>query len=130
MSLRSQKPQTDQDKGQSEKGLLNFREPVQTAPQTPKRMQPGDRPLHEPAEHAQMAAGFPVPLAYEGGDPEPTQQPPPRLGIVSRVSLQALRFLTLRPRLAAHRRHVRQNLEDLCDLVDVGGGYRPGQRDA
>src|SRR5262249_50292159 len=129
MTLRSQKSQTDDGKAQTEEGLLDLREPVQTTPPTPKGMPPGNGPFHEPAIDAQTAAMFPAPFAHDRQDPQPTQHLPHRLGIVPGVPLQAVWFWAFGAWLAADGGHIRENLENLRDLVDVGGRHRTSPRD-
>src|SRR5438270_13966289 len=56
MTLGYHESQTDDVTGQLEKSILDFREPIQTAPQAAERMQPGNGSLHEPAEYTKTAA--------------------------------------------------------------------------
>src|SRR6266702_3968201 len=98
--LRTQEPQTYKGTSQLEKSILDFSESIQTPPQAAKLMQPRDRALHEPAEHAQAAAGLRIPGGQDRGNPQPAQQLSHRLGVVTPVPLQALRLLPLGSGLA------------------------------
>ena len=60
MRLWSHESQTDHGTRQSEERLLDFCESIQATPQAAERMQPGNGPLHEPAELPQAAAVFGV----------------------------------------------------------------------
>src|ERR1700727_362426 len=91
MSLCSQEPQTDQRTTETEERLLNLGKSIEATPQTTKRMQPGDGPLHIPAELTQPAAMLGIALAQHRRDPQPTQQHAQRLRIVAGVALQSLR---------------------------------------
>src|SRR5258708_20441939 len=130
MRLWGQEPQTYEDTGNAEESLLNLRKSIQPAPQPTERMQPRDGPLHEPAEHAQTTAMLRVALGQHGDDPQPTQQLPDRFGVITAIALQPFGFLPLGSRLATDGGHTRQDIEDLRDLVDVGGCYGRGQGNA
>jgi hypothetical protein len=43
-----------------EKSALDFRESIQSAPQSAERMEPGNRSFHKPTEDAKPAAVFRV----------------------------------------------------------------------
>jgi hypothetical protein len=102
---------------------LNLAEAIEATPQPSEAMQPRNGSLHKPTELAQAAAMLPLPLAQHRRDPQPAQQHPQRLRIVASVALQAVRPLAPRPRLAADRRLVHEHVQDLRDLIDVGGGH-------
>src|SRR5262245_37209124 len=95
MSLGYREPQTNKGTGQTEERLLDLREPVEPAPQPSEPMQPGDGPLHEPAEYAQPAAVLSVSLGQHRRDAQPAQHLPNRLRVVAAIALQPLWFLTL-----------------------------------
>src|SRR5437660_12784660 len=94
MGLWAQEPQTNQGTRQTEERLLNLSESIQPTPQSAERMQPGDGPLHEPAEPPQTTAVLSLPLGQDRDDPQPAQQLPHRPRIVTRVPLQAVRLLS------------------------------------
>jgi hypothetical protein len=48
--------------------------------------------------------------------------------VVAAIGEQRTRPATRSTWAAAHRRHPIEQLEQLCDVVAVGGGQRPGER--
>src|SRR5262245_35479273 len=101
MRLCIQEPQAYERTRQAEERFLELREPIQAPAQPTEAVQPGDGPLHEPAEHAQPAAVLPAALGQDRDDPQPAEQLPHWLGVVPPVALQPLRLPALGTRLAA-----------------------------
>jgi len=54
--------------------------------QSPELIQPGERPLHDPAPSAQSAAVFGVALCKKGDDASVTQTLPDCLGVITAVA--------------------------------------------
>ena len=99
---------------------MSFREAIQSASQTAKRMQPGDRALYKPACDSQATSVVCVAFGKDGSDTHPTQDGTKRLGVEAAIALDAFGKLPFGSRLAADGRHVDKYVERLGDLVDVG----------
>src|SRR6185369_13632899 len=112
-----------------EKSILDFREPIQSSPQTTERMQPRVGSLHEPTIDAKSTAMLGASGSQFWLDAQPTQYLPQRFGIIAAITCEPLGFLPLGSWLASDRRHIHQDFQGLGDFVDVGRSYRCGQGD-
>src|SRR5437763_14497889 len=124
MTLRSQKPQTNESTGQSQEGVLEFRKPVQAPPQTSECMQPGNRPFHEPAPDPQTAVCFAVPLWQHRGNAQFAQPLPQRFGVVGLVPCQPSGLVCFGPGLPPTRGHSGSPFTAFLTSLELGG--RPG----
>src|SRR5579883_1954626 len=84
----AQESRADYVTGELEECLLNLGEPVPPAAQPAQGLQPGDGPLHEPAEDSQPAAVVRARLGQHRGDPQPARDRPRRFGVVAPVPLR------------------------------------------
>src|SRR3954447_8266986 len=107
---------------------MNIVPTIRPKPELPLAVQPRQGPLHDPTVDPQTAAMFPAALPQERLDPEPTQPPPHRLGVVGPVAIEAVRAAAGPTRLAAHRGDGPDQTPYLRHFIDVGGGRGRGQR--
>src|SRR5262249_532620 len=126
MMLGAQEPQTEKGTGQTEERLVDLCASVQAASQPPERLQPGEGPLHDPAEHAPPAAVLPLALGQDRDAPQPAQPLPYRLCMVTAVAVQAVRLLA--PGADARAIHDRpvgarptRQLRNLSNLAGASG---------
>src|SRR5438445_155667 len=130
MKSWSQEPEADDRSSQPEEGLLDVRESVKSSAKPTKGMQPRDGPLDEPAIDSQAATVLGVAFGQHRSDSHPAQETPNRFRVKAAISLEAIGFLPIRPRLAADRRHAGHYVEKFLDLVDVGSRHGDGQGNA
>jgi hypothetical protein len=123
-------PQANDRGGKAKEGLLNVREPVESAAKAAKCVQPGIGSLDEPTCDAQAAAVFGVAGREDGGDSQPTEKVAQRSRVIGTVALKSIRELPVRAWLAADGGHARQDMHDLGHLVDIGRGKGDVERDS
>src|SRR5262249_16719004 len=110
--------------------LLDDAQAVVANAHPPQPLQPTDGPLYYPTDFPQAAAVAAPALVDLRLDAQPPQQPPGRLAVVARISVDFVRPLLGPPHLAAHVREVQDDGDDLRVVTGVGPGRVDGQRDA
>ena len=121
---------TDHDTGQSHERQMNVGSSVVSNPQAPELVQPTDRPFHHPAEDAQAAAVFGVPLGNRRVDPSLGQLFPVRVGVIRTVSEQFLWASCGVPDFASDGRDRIHQWDQLRHVVAVGARDPNGKRNA
>ena len=109
---------------------MNIGSTVGPNPKFPLRMQPRQRPLHNPTVDPQPAAMLRTAPRQKRLDPVPAQPAPLRFRVIAPVAIQAVRTAARPTRLAAYRRDRLDQPPQLRDLIHVGGGRRRGPRHA
>src|ERR1700674_6115516 len=83
---------------------MNIGSTVGPNPEFPLRMQPRQRPLHNPTVDPQPAVMLRTAPRQERLDPAPSQPAPLRFRVIAPVAIQAVRAAARPTRLAAYRR--------------------------
>ena len=93
-------------------------------------VEPGEGALDDPAVAPEARAVIGVATCDDGPDAAPPDQPTVLVVVVAAVGDQPFRSSSWSADTTAHRRHPVEEPEQLRDVVAVGAGERPGERDA
>ncbi len=92
-------------------------------------VQPGEGALNDPAVPSDARAVFGLATSDLGGDPALAQLAPLRLVVVGTVGCDPLWPSTRPAHAATNRWDAIDERDQLCDVVAVAAGERPGERD-
>ena len=107
---------------------MDFVASVGAKQESPPVVQPGEGALDDPAVAAELGSVFGLAARDHGLDAALPDESAVFVVVVAAVCEQRLRSATRPAWAAAHRRDAIEQLEQLRDVVAVGGGERPGQR--
>jgi hypothetical protein len=93
-------------------------------------VQPGEGAFDHPAVAAESGAVRGLAAGDDRLDPALPEQPPVLVVVVAAVGEQRVRSFARAAVSSADRRHPVEQLQQLGDVVSVGGGQRPGKRQA
>jgi hypothetical protein len=93
-------------------------------------VQAGEDPLDDPAVAAEPRAVLRLAASDHGFDPPPAQRLAMPVGVVAAVAEEAVGAAPWLAEAASHRGHGLHERKQLLDVVAVGAGRRPGERDA
>jgi hypothetical protein len=93
-------------------------------------VEPGEGTFDDPAVAAESGSVLSLAASDDRLDPALPDEPAILVVVVAAVGEQRLRSTARAAATTAHRRDAIEQLEQLCDVVSVGCGERPGQRQA
>ena len=91
-------------------------------------VEPGEGAFDDPAVAAEMGAVLGLAACDHRFDAALPDEPAVFVVVVAAIGKQRPRPTTRPSRTTAHGRDAIEQLEQLCDVVAVGGGERPGER--
>jgi len=113
-----------------EQCFVNVRSTFITDPQPSKLMQPGQRPFHDPAEDAQSTAMSGPSFRKNRFYSFVSKLFSMRLGIITPVALNIIRFAAWPANLSRNRRNRIHQRQQLSDIVAICAGQSDCKRDA
>src|SRR5262249_25305602 len=127
---RFRESEANERAGQGQERLMNIISAFGPNPELPLRMQPRQRPLHDPTVDPQSAAMLGAAPPEERLDPRRRQHPPMRLRVRAPIAIQPIGPPARATRLTPYRRDGLDQAPQLRGLIDVRGGRRGRQRSA
>ena len=109
---------------------MDFVESVGAQQEAAAVVEPGEGAFDDPAVPAEARAVLGLTARDDRLDAPLPDEAAVLVVVVAAISEQRPRSATRSPWTAAHRRDAVEQFEQLGDVVAVGGGERPGQRDA
>ena len=91
-------------------------------------VEPGEGAFDEPAFASELGAVLGLAACEQRSDPAFADEAAVLVGVVAAVGEQRVWPVTRPAGASAYRRHPVEQLEQLRDVVAVGGGQRPGER--
>jgi hypothetical protein len=92
-------------------------------------VEPGEGAFDDPAVAAEVGSVSGLAASDDGFDAALPDEPAVLVVVVAAIGEQRVRPATGTAWAAAHRRDAVEQFEQLGDVVTVGGGQRPGERD-
>jgi hypothetical protein len=109
---------------------VDFVESVGAQQESAAVVEPGEGAFDDPALASELRAVFGLASGDDRFDPALPDEPAILVVVVAAVGEQCLRSTTRPAAAAAHWWDAIEQLEQLRDVVAVGGGERPGERQA
>jgi hypothetical protein len=103
-------------------------EPVGAQQESAAVVEPGEGAFNDPAIAAEMGSVLGLAASDHRLDATPPEEPAVLVVVVAAIGEQRLRPATRPATTAAHRWDAIEQFEQLGDVVAVGGGQRPGER--
>lgn len=115
-----EQPEANDAGGQRVPGVLHHSQAVVADPHPAQPFEPTDGSLDHPADLAQAASVFRLPLGNVRLDTQPGQQSPRGLAVVAPVGVQFVRQLLGTTRLPCHLGEIQYQRDDLSVVAPVG----------
>ena len=107
---------------------MDFVESVGAQQEPATVVQPGEGAFDDPAVAAELGSVFGLAASDHGFDAALPDESTVFVVVVAAIGKQGARPATRTTWTSAHRRDAVEQFEQLRDVVAVGGGQRPGQR--
>jgi hypothetical protein len=124
-----QPPEADEAAGEAEEGFVDLVAAVVADEQSFVAVEPGEGALDDPADTTEAGAVLGLATSDLRSDVASTKLAPVLVMVVATVGGDSLGASAWSADLAAYRRDALDERDQLCDVVAVAAGDRPGERD-
>ena len=112
----------DEDAAEGQEGFVDVQATFVTDPQPSELVQPTDRAFDDPTDLAQMAAVVAVSACDACGGADVLERFAVEVAVVGAVGVEFIEAVARGAGFALDRRDVVDQVQQLCDVVVVGGG--------